>query len=123
DGTRVIVKRYAVRGMRDRIKYAFVPSRAMAEWTAARGLAAAGVPTAVPPAMCERRGTFLEDAALVVPEIPDALHLNAYIAKRIEPLPNADELRRALFKQVVAVVRRMHDAGFVHRDLHGGNLP
>ncbi len=121
-GERVIVKRYAVRGFTDRVKYRFVPSRALAEWTAARGLAAAGVPTAVPVAMAELRDGALRDAALVVPEIPDALHLNAYIAERIERRRDSAALRARLYDDVVRIVRTMHDAGFVHRDLHGGNL-
>jgi len=123
DGRRVIVKRYAVRGAFDRLKYRFVPSRALAEWTAGRALADAGVPTAVPIAMAERReGDALQDAALVVPEIPDVLTLNEFAAKRIDVLPRAESLRAWLFDRVVRVVRTMHAAGFVHRDLHGGNL-
>jgi len=122
-GARVIVKRYAVRGLRDRIKYRFVPSRALAEWTAGRALAAAGVPTAVPIAMAERRdGGTLRDAALVVPEIADALSLNVFVERKIDVRPDADALRARLFDGLVKVVRTMHDAGFVHRDLHGGNL-
>src|SRR5512138_1563636 len=46
-GERVIVKRYAVQGLRDWLKYAVVPSRAKVEWNVGRGLAAAGVPTAL----------------------------------------------------------------------------
>jgi tRNA A-37 threonylcarbamoyl transferase component Bud32 len=122
-GARVIVKRYAVRGLSDRIKYRFVPSRALAEWTAGRALAAAGVPTAVPVAMAERRdGGTLLDAALVVPEIPDALALNEFVARKIDGTADADARRARLFDELVKIVRTMHDAGFVHRDLHGGNL-
>jgi tRNA A-37 threonylcarbamoyl transferase component Bud32 len=123
NGARVIVKRYAVRGLTDRIKYRFAPSRALAEWTAGRALAAAGVPTAVPIAMAERRdGATLVDAALVVPEIADALSLNEFVARKIDVRPDADALRARLFEELVKIVRTMHDAGFVHRDLHGGNL-
>jgi tRNA A-37 threonylcarbamoyl transferase component Bud32 len=119
-GDRVIVKRYAVRGLRDRIKYAIVPSRAQAEWTAGRGLAAAGVPTAVPLAMAERREGGLRDAALVVPEIVDAVHLNAFVERRLTD--EGDPRRAALYDDLARMVRRMHDAGFVHNDFHGGNI-
>lgn len=119
-GGRVIVKRYAVQGALDWIKYAVVPSRAMAEWVTGRALAEAGIPTAVPLAMAERRSVVLGDAALVTREIEDALHLNAYVAAHF-PQPN-DALRTALYDELARIVRRLHDAGFVHNDLHGGNV-
>lgn len=119
-GVRVIVKRYAVNGALDWLKYAVLPSRALAEWTMGRGLAAAGIPTALPLAMAERRTAVLSDAALVTREIPDALHLNAYVAAHCaEP---DDPRRAALYDDLARIVRRMHDAGFVHHDLHGGNV-
>ena len=118
-GGRVIVKRYVVQGALDWIKYAVVPSRAMAEWVIGRALAEAGIPTAVPLAMAERRSVVLGDAALVTREIEDALHLNAYVAAHFAE-PSA--LRTALYDELARVVRRLHDAGFVHNDLHGGNL-
>ncbi len=119
-GGRVIVKRYAVRGLRDWIKYTFVPSRAKAEWVTGRALHEAGIPTAVPLAMAERRGFVLSDAALVTREIVDSVHLNAYVAAH---LGGPDDPRRAaLYDDLARIVRRMHDAGFVHNDLHGGNV-
>ena len=116
----VIVKRYAVRGLSDRLKYVVAPSRALAEWRVGRALAAAGIPTAVPVAMGERRGAFLSDAALVTREIADALHLNAYVERHFRDA--GDPRRAALYDELARTVRRMHDARFVHNDLHGGNL-
>jgi tRNA A-37 threonylcarbamoyl transferase component Bud32 len=121
-GPRVIVKRYAVGGALDWVKYTFRPSRAKTEWRIARALHAAGIPTAVPIAMAERRGIVLEDAALVTREIPDALHLNAYVEAHLQGDPEADRRRTALYDRLGRTVRRMHAAGFVHNDLHGGNI-
>jgi tRNA A-37 threonylcarbamoyl transferase component Bud32 len=118
----LIVKRYAVRGVTDWLKYSFRVSRAAAEWRAGRALAAAGVPTAVPIAKAERRRFVLRDAALVVPEIPGALQLREYVARHWGSGADAAPRRAALFDQLARVVRRMHDAGFVHRDLHGANV-
>lgn len=122
DGARVIVKRYAVRGVRDPVKYLFKASRARAEWRVGRGLDEAGIPTAVPLAMAERHaGGLLRDAALVTREIPDALHLNAYVEEHFAAEEGA-ELRVALYDRLARLIRRMHAAGFVHNDLHGGNV-
>jgi tRNA A-37 threonylcarbamoyl transferase component Bud32 len=118
----LIVKRYAVRGPKDWLKYTFRVSRAAAEWRAGRALAAAGVPTAVPLAKAERRHFVLRDAALVVPEIPGALHLGEYVERHWGSGADAAPSRAALFDQLARIVRRMHDAGFVHHDLHGGNV-
>jgi tRNA A-37 threonylcarbamoyl transferase component Bud32 len=119
-GERVVVKRYAVRGVLDWIKYAVVPSRAKAEWVTGRALDAAGIPTAVPLAMAERRRFVLEDAALVTREIVDSVHLNAYVAAHLGG--PEDQRRAALYDDLSRIARRMHDAGFVHNDLHGGNV-
>lgn len=119
DGSAVVVKRYNVRGPYDWVKYTFRESRALAEWRVGRGLDAVGVPTAVPLAMAERRDPVLLDAALITREIPDARHLNAYME---EELAAPSVARAALLVQLAALVRRMHEAGFVHNDLHGGNL-
>jgi tRNA A-37 threonylcarbamoyl transferase component Bud32 len=119
-GERVIVKRYAVGGAADWIKYTFKPSRASAEWTIGRALDRAGVPTAVPLAMAERRRFVLRDAALVTREIAGALHLNAYVKAHLSA--ETDARRAALYDDLARVVRHLHDAGFVHNDLHGGNI-
>jgi tRNA A-37 threonylcarbamoyl transferase component Bud32 len=116
----VIVKRYEIRGAWDWLKYWIRPSRAAAEWSAGRALAAAGVPTAVPIAKAERRRLVLRDAALVVPEIRDALRLDEFADRLSHSEP--DPLREALFAELARIVRRMHDAGIVHRDLHAGNV-
>ena len=124
DGRRVVVKRFSVDGVRDWLKYAVKDSRARTEWRIGRGLAAAGVPTAVPLAFGERRqGRVLRDAALVTREIEDAVHLNAYFEQHFAgdgPAPTRQ--RAALLRDIGRLVRQMHDAGFIHNDFHGGNV-
>ncbi len=118
----VIVKRYAVRGPLDWVKYAVRPSRALAEWRVGRWLDRAGIPTAVPLAMAERHTLVLRDAALVTREIPDAVHLNAYVEEHLGGDAQRDAWRARLYDELARTVRRMHDAGFAHNDLHGGNV-
>lgn len=123
DGRRVIVKRYRVAGAVDAVKYLLKPSRARAEWEVGRALDRAGIPTSVPLAFGERHvGGVLRDAALVTREIEDCLHLNAYVEARLQGAPAHDAERRRLYAELGRLVRRMHEAGFVHNDFHGGNL-
>lgn len=122
-GFRVIVKRYRVAGPRDWVKYAVRDSRALTEWRIGRGLRAAGIPTAAPLAYAERRENgVLRDAALVTQAIEDASSLNVYVETHLRGGPDGDGPRARFFDDLARLVRRMHDAGFVHNDFHGGNL-
>jgi len=123
DAVRVVaVKQFKARVPTDWVKYLFKPSRAVAEWRRGRGLAAAGVPTAVPLAMAERRAGVLLDAALVTRWLPGTVHLNAYVEEHYGTDEEGARGRAGLYRELARIVRRMHDAGFVHNDLHGGNV-
>jgi hypothetical protein len=115
DGRRVIVKRYRVAGVGDFMKYAVRDSRALTEWRVGRGLDAAGIATAVPLAWAERRiRGVLRDAALVTREIPDAVHLNAFVERHLLSAA-AEPLRAAFYDDLARLVRRMHDAASSQR--------
>jgi hypothetical protein len=93
------------------------PSRARMEWTAAKALHAAGVPVPRPLALAEKRA--LPGRRLTVYAarfVPGARSLLALL-----PRLSAEEAR-VLLGAAGALVRRMHDACFDHRDLHPGNL-
>jgi tRNA A-37 threonylcarbamoyl transferase component Bud32 len=117
DGRRVIVKRYRTAGLADALKYLLVPSRARTEWRVGRALERAGLDTSVPLAFAEgRRGPWLRAAALVAREIDPGERLDAWLDRL--PTPERDAWLGLLAERV----RRLHDAGFAHRDLHAGNL-
>lgn len=123
DGRRVIVKRYRVSGLVPFLKYQVRRSRAGTEWEVGRALARAGIAASVPLAYAERRrANALRDAALVTREIEGALHLNAYVERHLRGDPARDALRASLYGELARLARRLHDAGFAHRDFHGGNL-
>jgi tRNA A-37 threonylcarbamoyl transferase component Bud32 len=123
DGRFAIVKRYRVAGIASHLKYLVRPSRARTEWEVGRALARADIASPAPLAFAERcSGGTLRDAALVTREIPDALHLNAYAERHLRGDAARDAQRDALYGEVARLVRRLHDEGFAHRDLHGGNL-
>jgi lipopolysaccharide core heptose(I) kinase len=122
DDTAIYLKRYHVRGLSDRVKYLFVPSRAVAEWRAARAMKAAGLPTIFAVLMGEKRTAgFLEDGCLATVEIPGAKDFVPYLIDRLGD-PAQKAARAALLDRLAVLVRRFHDAGFKHNDLHSGNL-
>lgn len=115
----VFVKRYHVAGLFEKVKYVLFSSRPSREWRAARGLRAAGLP--VPVALFageKRRFGVLKDGLFALEEVPDAEDLVPYVRAR---LPTSRD-RRPLLRDVARLVRRMHDAGYSHGDLHSGNL-
>ena len=123
DGRHAIVKRYRVSGLVPLVKYQVRRSRARTEWEVGRALARAGIATSVPLAYAERRSAnALRDAALVTREIEGALHLNAYVDRHLRGDAPRDALRASLHAELALLARTLHDAGFAHRDFHGGNL-
>lgn len=127
DGTAVYLKRFRVSLFPGALKYLFVPSRARAEWDASRGLRAAGVPAAEVLGFSETKsGGLLLGAACVVKEFPDAMELVPWMfrrwGRRGPRTPDQTRSRRALLERLGRLLRSIHDAGYRHPDLHGGNL-
>lgn len=123
----VFVKRFSVGKVLDPVKYLLTASRAAAEWEASRGMRSAGIPAAEVVAMAEARTAgVLRGAMLVVAEVPDTLELVPFLFHRWPgggPWSGEEaRARRAFLLRLGALVRRIHDAGFVHPDLHGGNV-
>ncbi len=117
-GSDAYLKQHRMRGHAERIKYALRASRARVEWRAARALAAAGIPCAPALAMAERRrGPWLCEALYLALAVPGQRfdHFAAELrAKGIDLRP--------LLAEAVSLHRRLLAAGFVHPDLHEGNL-
>jgi tRNA A-37 threonylcarbamoyl transferase component Bud32 len=127
DGRVVYVKKFGRGGLLGPVKYLFVPTRARAEWDASRGLREAGVPAAEVVGFHERRvERFPVDSACAVLEFPDAMELVPWMFRRFGQhgpwTPAQREARIALLRRLGALLRRLHDAGWRHPDLHGGNL-
>jgi tRNA A-37 threonylcarbamoyl transferase component Bud32 len=117
DGTRVYVKRYLSDAPLRELRFLLGRSRALQEFQNLCRLRALGLASVEPLCCAERRrrGLLLE-AVLVTRELPDALPLR----ERLRGLPEAE--RGALVDDLAGVVRRLHDAGLWHRDLHMGNV-
>ena len=113
-----IVKYHRTRGPFERWKYRVVRSRVAAEWQTARVLDEVGIPVARPFAMGERRshGTLYE-SCLITEKVPGAAPLGPSLGGEIQP-----ELKAAILSELARLVRAMHEAGVLHRDLHASNF-
>ena len=116
------VKRYHVRGLRERLKYLAVRSRAVTEWRAARTMVERGLPAVRAIMMGEKRTAgILRDGWFATVEIPDSLDFVPYLDRNLlAPEWSADRVR--LLLDLMRLVRRFHDLGFSHSDLHSGNI-
>jgi tRNA A-37 threonylcarbamoyl transferase component Bud32 len=101
------------------LRYLAAPTRARAEWRAARWLTERKIPTVRPLAVGERRkyGVPIE-SFLVTEGIDGALSLDRLV--RDESVAPAGQ--RQIARSMGAIVGRFHREGFWHRDLHLGNF-
>ncbi len=97
--------------IRDRIKAATPLAPARREWRALRTLYDAGVTVPEPLALA----TLPNGEGLLVTRFVNGTNL-------VEALRAAGPERRGLLRALGELVARMHAAGLVHRDLHGGNV-
>jgi tRNA A-37 threonylcarbamoyl transferase component Bud32 len=113
----VALKVHVPHGLADRIRNVFRASRARAEWRAARYLEGAGIPTARPLLVAERRrGPLLEKAAYATSLLEDRTTFEPAL------LAHAPRERHALERRAAAWIRAFHDRGVSHGDLHSGNV-
>jgi len=118
DGRSVYVKRYRVRGLRERLKYRVAVPRAEAEWRAALALARAGIEAAEPLAVgVAHRGGWLRDAFFVAGEAP-----GEPFATLLDVLRGRGAGVAPLLRATAALHERLRGAGILHPDLHGGNM-
>ena len=112
EGQAVFIKHHKVRSLGERLKYVLLPSRASVEWDVSRAVAERGFPVTRAVAFGERRvAGVLTEAVLVSEAVEDAA-----------PLSNLLRERRELLGKAAHLIRRMHDANVLHRDLHAGNI-
>ena len=115
----LIIKRYHVRGLKERLKYVLLLSRAASEWTALKHLRTTEVFVPRPLAFGEKRsGRILFSAGLIMERLPNARGVSQWLReKRV-----GDPVRLEVFRQVGYQVAKLHGAGCRHSDLHAGNI-
>jgi hypothetical protein len=108
-----VLKRFNLRKWENLLKDFFRASKARRAYLKAYHLELAGVPTARPVAVAERRlgGLLLLRSYFLMEAIPDAQHLGQWTS-------NPRQATQAL----AALVARLHREGFSHRDLKETNL-
>ncbi len=121
----VYVKHFLVPNFRSVLRQWIRRGKGRNEGKRTRFLNAIGVPTITPIALGEqRKRKFLFENYLITPAIPDAMPLDQFVERR---LPALDDERRSRVRQSLAeelgiFTARVHDAGFVHKDFHPGNI-
>ncbi|MDR1661650.1 MAG: lipopolysaccharide kinase InaA family protein [Azoarcus sp.] len=127
EGRRYYVKRYLGNGKNALkrwfgLRQWFLPPRVQTEWRNLLAFREWGIPTARLIAYgLERRYGGFQRGALVTEEIRGASDLARLAQENDARLRDRDWLSQ-VSAQVARLARRMHDAGFVHNDLHWRNL-
>jgi len=124
DGPRMLyLKKYVYSDQR--MRYFCRRGRARGEWEALHILKGLGVPCVAPVALGEhRRWGVLHSAVIVTEGIEGVANLadfaESFFAERAQP--GWARRRRALVAALATIVARMHNKGFIDRDLHPRNV-
>lgn len=120
----VVVKQFRNAGPRDRLRRRLGGGKAAKSWRIARAMTAAGIATPEPLLLIESRcptGPSFYVCRYVAGGVEARFPLRAANDGRIaERFPGID--LASFLRQLGAFVRRLHDAGFWHRDLSSGNI-
>ena len=116
-GRPLIVKRHNRACERGLVHGVIGPSRSMAAFRHGHALLARGIATARPVAAADRRGGGAVRDTLVMAEVVAGEPLSDWLRRS----PPAADRRRVVWK-LAKMIRRMHDAGFSHRDLKAPNI-
>ena len=113
------VKRFKLKSLGRKLRALAMPTRAAHEWRIGRALQRDGIPTCRVLATASRRsGPFCQEAFLISEEIPGAIPLSEYLRSTDLAL----DFKKQLIGELAALVVRMLEAGYYHRDLHAGNV-
>jgi tRNA A-37 threonylcarbamoyl transferase component Bud32 len=121
----VFVKHFLVPSFRSKLRQWLRRGKGRNEGKKTRYLETIGVPTITPIALGEqRKNKFLFENYLITPAIPDAIPLDEFVEKRLPSFPVArrGRVRKRLAGALGELTARLHDAGYLHRDFHPGNV-
>ncbi len=123
-GQALFIKKFKAKNWKDRAKYLLLPSRAKREWHVSRAFQMKGVQVPVPVGVIERRRWgFLEESFYVSEAIEEAEPLMDYFQERFgEGDLKWEEEKRRILRLLGDTVKRIHEGGLFHADLHTGNF-
>ena len=115
----IIVKSFRLQRIYDQLRFHFLESKATRALNIALAMLSLRVKTPRPVAVVEERGRLnrLLRSVLVTEYLADAFSMLHFD----DATPMWPKIRRCL-PQIALDMRRMHDAGIVHNDFHGGNI-
>jgi len=120
----VVVKQFRDRDARDRLRRRLRGSKAARSWRTAQALLEAGILTPDPVLLAEAAdgGGAAFYVCRYLPDLVEARYLfrAAAAGSETEQFPGVDF--PAFVGELGRTLRRLHDAGFWHRDMSGGNI-
>jgi len=114
EGKGIFFKRDRVQGWKEPLKYLLFPSKARKEWRVADRLSGRNLNIPRPLGWMEKRrwGFLIE-----------SYYLSEAVGSGTSFIEESAQKREDFYlDELAAVVRRMHDSGLFHRDLHAGNF-
>lgn len=122
----LFIKKYRVRNWRDRLKYLLVASKARREWEISRAFRGKGVRIPEPVGMIEKRHRgFLEESIYICEAMDEVQPLMDFVTERFggEELSEEEAAEKGRKVRLLGdTVRRIHESGLFHADLHAGNF-
>ena len=121
----VSIKCPRARNWHRRLAQFWPPSRSSRGWRIGHALLHRDIATARPLAVLERRcGPLVLDSLLITEALPGALDLETFLRRAQAAQPPTDwvRLKRQVGGLLARHVRRLHAAGFEHRDCKAGNI-
>ncbi|ADQ15538.1 lipopolysaccharide kinase InaA family protein [Halanaerobium hydrogeniformans] len=117
----IVIKSFKLDKLYDKLRFRFIPSKAERSLKIARELEKIKLKTPAPIAVIEKRGKTNELIfSYYITEYLDYDFNMLEIAKDFNH-PERDKIEN-LMPQLGKEVRKMHEAGIVHNDLHAGNI-
>jgi tRNA A-37 threonylcarbamoyl transferase component Bud32 len=123
DGRGLFIKKFKIKNWKERLKYLFLPSRAMQEWDISLSSRNKGVQIPTPVGVIEKRGWgFLEESLYVSEAIEGAQALMDFFKERFAGGDSKEGEKKRVLSLLGDTVRRIHDGRLFHADLHAGNF-
>ncbi|MGM0603540.1 MAG: lipopolysaccharide kinase InaA family protein, partial [Bacillota bacterium] len=117
----LVIKKFKLERIYDDLRFRVIPSKAERSLEIARALVKAELKTPLPIAVIEKRGNYNKLLfSYYISEYVDYDYNMLDIAKNYNH-PEREKILK-LMPQLGKEIRKMHDAGIVHNDLHAGNI-